>query len=195
MFLFDIRHFSTKQNISIYMFKKKLDKWNCLQNKKYVKLKRFNTCVVGQWQKFKPKFYLVVFFWKPNRGKLKQKAGIALKFCFRFFTPLGGKKNIGGKIIQNAFLLHFDYGRNQNRHIAANDAFYVFHEIFPFHFIFRKSIFKYNGIQICWLIGSIGFGITKKNCPIFFYNQQMLDKHIHRIRENISTVEYRTQIQ
>lgn len=58
---------------------------------------------------------------------VQHKSNIALKPRSRLFSKVST-----GKIIQSASLLHLDYGRSLDRHIAASDAFYALHEIFSF---------------------------------------------------------------
>lgn len=118
---------------------------------------------------------------------VQHKSNIALKPRSRLCN-----ENSTGEIIQSASLLHLDYGRNLDRHIAASDAFYALHEIFSFVSFSENQFLNMIESKLAQELDQSVL-VQQKNPTLsnLLCNQQVLERHIFRIRENIATIESR----
>lgn len=103
---------------------------------------------------------------------------------------MGGNDVTAHKISQSASLLHLDYGRNLDRYLLANDAFYALNELFNFA---AFSEVQYLNMMESKLTKELDRSvIVEQDTPTIsnlLYNQQVLERHIERLKENIRTIE------
>jgi Mg2+ and Co2+ transporter CorA len=139
-------------------------------------------------------FALRVQSWQINYLPIVQhKPGIALKPRSRLVAPINGNEGIPGRIPQSASLLHLNYGRNLGRNVAASDAFYALHEHFCFAAFSELQFLKMLESKLRQELDQ-SFLVRQQNPTLsnLLYNQQVLDRQIQRIRDNLASIRSRS---
>lgn len=123
---------------------------------------------------------------------IQHKHRIALKPRSRLLLPVRRNECDAGKIIQSTSLLHLDHGLNLDRPLAASDAFYALNEVFRFALF---SEVQFLNMLESKLIKELDQSVLiQQNNPTLsnlLYNQKLLDRHIQRIQDNITSMEGR----
>ncbi|KAK0615124.1 hypothetical protein B0T17DRAFT_646595 [Bombardia bombarda] len=91
-------------------------------------------------------------------------------------------------LVQSAGLLHLNYGRNLDKHIAANDSFYALKEIFTFASLSENQFLNMLETMLLEELDHARLVRHDDNATIsnLLYNQQVLDRHIQQIRSSLA---------
>ncbi|KAK3935818.1 hypothetical protein QBC46DRAFT_42372 [Diplogelasinospora grovesii] len=101
----------------------------------------------------------------------------------------------GGGMAQSASLLHLDYGMDLDKTLAGGDSFYALHEVIVFT-AFSENQFL-NMLETKLLHELDPLLLVRQQEPTLsnlLYNQRVLDRHIQRIRDNLTMFKARESL-
>jgi len=185
----DLQHFSVEQDVSVNICKTE-NSWAgivWLDNGKDLS-KGLASWALSPLQtpSWKTINYLPVVQFRPS---------VALKPRSHLLAPRNANERAQIQIHQSASLLHLAYGRQLDNQVAGSDALYALHEIFRFS--------SFSEVQFLNMLESKlkkeldqSVLVRQKNSTLsnLLYNQQVLDRHTQRLRENIASINVQSRI-
>ncbi|RHZ70337.1 hypothetical protein CDV55_108290 [Aspergillus turcosus] len=98
-------------------------------------------------------------------------------------------ENNATHLVQNVSWLHLNYGQSLNRNLIAKSPFYALHEIFSFVASSENQFLNMLESKIRKELDAQTL-VGQKNPTLshLLYNQQVLDRHIQRLRENLTFI-------
>ncbi|KAF2117000.1 hypothetical protein BDV96DRAFT_17233 [Lophiotrema nucula] len=121
---------------------------------------------------------------------IQHKPGVALRSRSKLLAPVSSMDRNQSSMPQSASLLHLDYGRGLDRTALAQDPLYALYELFTFAAFSEVQFLNMLDSKMKLELDHLAL-IRQESTTLsnLVYHQQVLDRHITRIRENLTWIE------